>query len=281
MTRLGRWGKEPLVHFVVLGVLVFALHRWVAPPSPKRIVLSAAVVDGLRKDHVRRTGVPPTREEERGLIEQFVDNEVLYREALAMGLDRGDIIVRRRLVQKMEFLTEDTDRIVEPSEQELRAYRDAHADRYGVPEQFSLTHVFVSGDRHGAESQRIAAELRAQLDAGADPGRLGDPFVRGAEFKRHSVQEIAAIFGAAFADRLSTLPTGAWSAPIASSYGLHLVRVTERVPRRMPTVDEIRGTLLNEWRVQQRAAASRVALDRLRRQYDIRIERPAATLASR
>ena len=105
--RLRRWLKEPLLHFAVLGAALVGLHRWVAPPSlGRQIVLSAPLIHGLRQDHLRRNGALPTASEEAALVQRYIDNEVLYREALALGLDRGDIIVRRRLVQKMEFLTE-------------------------------------------------------------------------------------------------------------------------------------------------------------------------------
>jgi len=279
--RLSRWSREPLLHFVVLGALVFGVYRWVAPSAPsKRIVLSPSLISGLRQDHLRRSGALPTDEEERALIEQFLDTEVLYREALALGLDRGDIIVRRRLVQKMEFLTEGVDPIAEPMEQELIAYRETHADRYAIPAQVTMTHVFVGRDRH-ADAEPAARALRSQLGAGADPASMGDPFVRGREFVRQSERELAAVFGDAFAAQVWALPVGEWSAPIGSSYGVHLVRVSERIAGRLPALDDIRSSVRRDWQTERRSADSRVALDRLRRHYDIRVERAATTLALR
>ena len=282
MMRLSRWWREPVVHFVVLGVGVFALYQSVAPSSAsKRIVLSASVVDGLRRDHLRRTGAAPTEGEEQALIDQFVDNEVLYREALAMGLDRGDIIVRRRLVQKMEFLTEDADPIAEPTDAELTAYRDAHAERYTLPPRVSLTHVFVSLDRHGSAAEAVAGELRQRILAGANPADLGDPFVRGGEARQRSEAELAGAYGASLAAHVMTLPVATWSQPIQSSYGFHLVRVTERTAGGLAPLADVRATVARDWRAEHQREASRMAIDRLRRRYSVEVERPAETIAQR
>jgi peptidyl-prolyl cis-trans isomerase C len=273
--RLGRWMKEPLVHFVVLGAALVAAHQWLAPPLPRHIVLSEAVIRGLRQDYLRRNGARPTLEEEAALIQHFIDDEVQYREALALGLDRGDIIVRRRLVQKMEFLTEDAEPIPEPTDDQLRSYLGAHAERYALPERVAITHVFISTDRHGSEAPALARALRDALMNGADPSRLGDPFLRGRDIALSTEQELAAIFGNGFAARVIALPPGVWSEPLPSSYGLHLARVTNRASGRHPDLTEIRAAVRRDWREEQRTAANRAALDRLRRQYDIRIEGPA------
>jgi peptidyl-prolyl cis-trans isomerase C len=279
---LRRWLREPLVHFVVLGVAVFAVHRWVAPPESRRIVLSAAMIDGLRQDHVRRYGTPPTADEEAALIQRFIDNEVLYREALALGLDRGDIVVRRRLVQKMEFLTEDSEPVPDPTDAELQAYLHAHAEQYSVPARITLTHVFIGTDRHGSRTAADAAQLRQQLVAGADPRGLGDPFLPGHEFVSKTPAELQAIFGPAFAEPVMALPLGEWSQPLASSYGLHLVRLRARSDGHQASLDEVRTEVSRDWRAERRDQANRLALARLRQRYDIQVAdtaRPGSALA--
>jgi peptidyl-prolyl cis-trans isomerase C len=273
MSLLGRWLKEPLLHFVVLGAALFALYHAVAPQGrSKRIVLPASAIRGLRQDYLRRTGALPTAAEETALIQRFIDDEVLYREALALGLDRGDIITRRRLVQKMEFLTEGMEPIPEPSDAELQDYLDLHMDRYAVPERVALIHVFARNDGHSEAVSARAAELRAQLLAGADPSSLGDPFLRGREFRLSTERQLAGIFGDACAVRIMSLPEGSWSEPIRSSYGLHLVRVTAHQPAQRPALAEVRTALRRDWEEQQRADAKRTELARLREHYDIRIE---------
>ena len=176
---------------MLLGSGVFWLYGQLGPrDAAHTIELTAADVDALRLDQRRRVGTAPTPAEDAALIERFVDDEVLYREALGMGLDRGDIIVRRRLLQKMEFLLEGLHPVPEPSDVELAAYLAAHADRYRAPARIDLTHVFVSRDRHGAAAQAVATGLRAALEAGGEPSTLGDPFLRGRELRAQSERDL-------------------------------------------------------------------------------------------
>jgi len=271
-SALVRIGREPLVHFLVAGAAIVGLYRWVAPPAPRQVVVTSAVVRGLREEYRRRNGAAPTAAQEAAMIQRFVDNEVLYREALARGLDRGDLIVRRRLIQKMAFVSEGLEPIPEPTDAELEAYADAHAARYALPDRVSLSHVFASADRHGDALDAVAAALRARLVAGDDPAALGDPFLHGRELTLRSERELAGLFGAAFAARVMSLPDGTWSEPIRSSYGLHLVRVTARRPGGRPPLAEIRDAVARDWREERRTAADRAALDRLRQRYDVRVE---------
>jgi len=252
---------------------VFWLYGQLAPRDARHTIeLSAADVDALRLDQRRRVGTEPTPAEDQAIIARFVDDEVLYREALAMGLDRGDIIVRRRLLQKMEFLLEGLHPVPEPNDAELEAYLAAHADRYRVPARIDLTHVFVGRDRHGAAADAVAADLRAQLAAGADPASLGDPFLRGRELRAQSERDLAGIFGPAFARAAVELPLGAWSPPVTSSYGLHLVRVNGRVPAELPALARIRAAVRQDWWEERRRETLRAALGELRRTYVVRVE---------
>src|SRR5262249_30114133 len=150
------WLREPLLHFLVLGVALFALHRVIAPRPPGRtIAVTPEVAEGLARDHERRTRAAPSADERRALIDRYVESELLYREALALGLDRGDTIVRRRLVQKMQFVLETAGDGEQPGDDELRALIARAPERWAQPTRLSFTHVFVpSGD---------AAPLRARL----------------------------------------------------------------------------------------------------------------------
>jgi len=266
--------REPLLHFAILGCALFWLYRQVAPSDAGHTIhLSAADVAALRQDHRRRAGSDPTPAEDAALLERFVDDEVLYREALALGLDRGDIIVRRSLLQKMEFLLEGLHPVPEPNDAELEAYLREHAERYRTPARISLTHVFVSRDRHGAAAETIVADLREQLVAGADPAGLGDPFLRGRELRAQSEQDLSGIFGPAFARVASEQPVGTWAGPVTSSYGLHLVRVGQRTDAGLPALARIRAAVRQDWSEERRHAALRAALADLRRAYDVRVDR--------
>jgi hypothetical protein len=262
-----------MVHFVAIGALLFGVHARVRPPPADRIVVSAAFVDALRQEHARRTGKAPTAEEERGLVERYLDEEVLYREALALRLDRGDVIVRRRLVQKMGFVTQAAAPAGEPSDAELSRWLDAHADRYRDPGAASLRHVFLSRDRRGEALAADAGRILAELRGGADPAALGDPFLQGSAFTRRTPRDLEGIFGRSFAEAVVALPAGAWSEPIASSYGVHLVLVTERSPASAPRLADVRARARLDWLDQRREEADRAALRRLREKYPVEIER--------
>jgi peptidyl-prolyl cis-trans isomerase C len=260
---------------MALGAALFGLHRWVAPSAPSRhIVVSAALIQGLRQDYLRRNGRLPTAAEEDGLVDRYVDDEVRYREALVLGLDRGDVIVRRRMVQKMQYLTEDTEPVPPPTEAELQAYVDAHPARYAVPERVSLTHVFAANERRGDAATTVAAAWQAALAAGAAPTALGDPFLRGQEFTLASEDELAGVFGPEFAAAVMALPVGQWSAPLRSSYGVHVVRLSERRGGTPASLAGVRDRVMRDWQEERREALDRAALARLRARYDLRIERP-------
>jgi hypothetical protein len=273
---IARLVREPLVHVVLLGVVLFGLHRRVAPPKASaEIVVPADARAGLRDDFRRRTGRMPSATDEQALVDAYVDDEILVREGMALGLDRGDVVVRRRLIQKMDLLLENTEQVPAPTDAELQAYLAAHGSRYASPPRVSFTHVFVSAQRAGDRVGSEAEALRAQLDAGTDPATLGDPFLRGREFRLHAQGELASIFGAPFAAEVMALPEGAWSAPLRSTFGLHLVRVSEKRAGTAPDLAAVREQVEREWRVERRAALDREARARMRARYVVRVEGPA------
>lgn len=267
-----RWWSDPVFHFILIGGLLVFVQALASPDrSQKALVVSRDVVRGLRADYARRTGTAPTSDEEAALVEDHVRNEILYREALALGLDKGDIVVRRRLIQKMQFLLEDETQLKEPADGDLTAYLRSHARRYGAPEKVAISHVFVSAERHAAP-QVAALSLAGEIAAGRPAAQLGDPFLRGRELPLSSEATLGGIFGAAFAARVMTLPVGEWSAPIRSSYGYHLVVVRERELSHTASLDEVRARVLRDWRAEEREKANAKALLRLRGSYDVRIE---------
>jgi hypothetical protein len=234
----------------------------------------ADALAGLRDDFRRRTGRMPSATDEQQLVDAYANDEILVREGMALGLDRGDVVVRRRLIQKMELLLENTEPVPAPSEAELQAYLASHAARYASPARVSFTHVFISIQRAGDRAGSEADALRAQLEAGADPATLGDPFLRGREFRLHAQGELASIFGAPFAAEVMALPENVWSAPLRSSFGLHLVRVSEKRAGTGPELAAVREQVEREWRAERRASLDRDARARLRARYVVRMDGP-------
>jgi peptidyl-prolyl cis-trans isomerase C len=273
MSLVRRLLGEPLFHFFLIGGALFALHRQLAPSrSGQRLRVTAQLRAGLRADFQRRSGAPPSAAEEQALVDRYVDQEVLYREALALGLDRGDVIVRRRLVQKLELLLEELDPVPEPDDRALERWLQAHPARYASGPRRSFEQVFVAAGPKGVDPVKRAEAIRQRLLAGAQPAGQGDPFLGGRAFREQSERTVASRFGAPFAAALWTQAPGTWSAPLRSAYGLHLVRVEADRPQG-PAFDEARGQLRRDLLADERARRDRLALERLRARYQIEVTR--------
>lgn len=280
--------REPLVHFVAMGAILFGAHAAVSSPpaagaEAAPILVSEAFVEGLRVQHRRRSGRAPTADEVEALVRQHVREEVLYREARAFGLDRGDAIVRRRLVQKMEFLLAGTVEVDDPTDADLEAWVRAHPDRFARPERITFTHVFFSRDRRaGSASEDAARALRDLLASGvARAPERGDPFLLQYDFERRSRADVAGAFGDAFAEALFGEAPGRWGGPIDSAYGSHLVRVTAREPGGPPALDDVRERAAREWLEERRAQAVERRVGALVEAADVRRDAAPAPGADR
>ena len=213
--RLRRVIQEPLAHFLILGAGLFLLYGYVAdtaPERPDKILVDEGELARLSEQFRRTWMRPPAREELAGLAEDFVKEEILYREALALGLDKDDLVIRRRMRQKMEFLNADLAERREPTDAELQAYLDANPEKFRLPPRYSFRQIYLGPDTEGVA--RRAADLLARLQAdptlGADPRALGDPTLLPPGLELASEQAIAATFGTEFADVMSGLAKAAW-----------------------------------------------------------------------
>jgi hypothetical protein len=274
--------REPLLHFLLLGAMLFGGFALLGDRSsarPSQIVVTPGHIEHLTVSFARTWQRPPTAQELAGLIDDYIREEVLYREAVAMGLDRDDTIVRRRLRQKLEFLTEEAAEMAPPSEAELHAFLQQHAEAFRVEPRLAFRHVYLRRDRRGAAVDAAAAQLLAQLstgDAVTDPAALGDPFLLPPEFALSSRSEIARLFGDTFATQLQHLDPGRWTGPIESEYGLHLVFVRERVDGRVPALAEVRQAVQREWLAARRKDVNEQFYQRLRARYTVVVEQPQA-----
>ena len=273
--------REPLVHFVFLGAALFLVFRLTggAPAEPAgRIVVSTAQVERLAGTFSRVWLRPPTARELSGLIETEIREEVYSREAAAMGLDRDDTIIRRRLQQKLEFLSEDIAAKREPTEAELQAFFARHPEKFRGEARWTFRQVYVSRERRGAgadaEARRLLASLRAQGPA-ANLERLGDRISLPAELTGASESDVARTFGAGFTDKLAPLRIGEWAGPIESGFGLHIVLVRERAAGETPAFASARPAVLREWSAEQRVEANESFYRSLRGKYTVTVELPA------
>ena len=277
-----RWLREPLVLFLLLGAAIFALDQLRQDPDleGRRIDITVVEIERLNDLWSTQTGRSASPSELLSLIEDQVRSEILYREALRLGLDRDDTIVRRRLAQKLSFLMEDTARLPEPSDEELRRFFAAQTERYEEPARWTFFHIFVSAERRGEQAEEEATRLLHDLESAsaASPGsagswrQLGDPFMLHREYAERSLQEIGDLFGQPFAQQFPGLPIGMWTGPVPSAYGLHLVRIVGRSEKRLPAFEEIRSRVLADLRDSRRSAANDLAYESLRRRYDVHID---------
>lgn len=275
--RLPSLVKEPLVHFLLIGLVVFAAYAGLSPDAgqdDRTIVVSRAKVEQLASVWTQQLRRAPTPEELRGLIDDHVREEILYREALALGLEENDTIIRRRLAQKMQFLVEDLMAPGDPDDATLQAFFESHPDWYEVPATLSFRHVYFSRDRRGARAAEDADLLLLALadQEGESAPLAGDPFMLRSEYADVAERDVARDFGEAFARALFEVPPGKWVGPLESAYGVHLVKVTAHSEARLPTLAEVRSRVQVDWEVEQRREADRVAFARLKAGYDVRIE---------
>lgn len=277
---LARWLREPLLHFAVLGGVIFAVAAWRDRARPEensatRIEVTAGTIAWLREGYAKQWNRAPEEDELRGLVNDHLREEVLYREGLTLGLDRDDTIVRRRMAQKMEFLTQDVATAVEPDEATLRKYFDQNAPRYAKAVRVSFRHVFFSKERRGSKVEADAGRALAELAKGASDESMGDPFLREHEFTDANANEIAAALGREFAEKVVVTPAGEWRGPIASTYGLHLVRVSGRKDPQAVVFEAARDTVKRDFSEERRRTANDDLLERLKAQYRITVDEAA------
>lgn len=269
---------EPLLHFLAIGALMFAVYAVVSGRGrdPATIVVSQGQIEAMGATFERTWQRAPTPEDVKGLVDDHVREEVLYREGVAQGLDRDDQLIRRRVRQKVEFLRESLNAIPEPGDAVLQAYLDAHPMRFARPVTVTFRQVYLGTAPDGGTTQLIEKLNRlGDSDAVADLGRVTQLDARMAAAPPGDIERV---FGRAFAEALVSIPADAWHGPLASSYGLHLVRVTERSPARSSALDEVRELVKREWLRDELAAANEKYYEGLRSRYAVRIENPRVAL---
>jgi hypothetical protein len=278
---IARLLREPLLQFLALGAVLFGLHGLVGTRSeqaPEKIVVSASRVANLGEGFARTWRRPPDGQELNGLIENYIRDEVFYREGKAAGLDRDDVIIRRRVRQKMEFLADDMS-VPEPSDEQLAAYLASNLERFRAEDRVTFRQVFLSATRRentiDKDSQQVASVL-AGADGFADATGLGDPFLLGEEFRDVSPSKLTSIFGEGFFSQIAAMEKSGWQGPISSSFGQHFVFISGRVSGGSPHLDDVRPAVRREWTNARRLEAEQKLYASLRERYEIVIEGPRA-----
>lgn len=277
---LKKWLHEPLLHFLLIGgaiFLLYGLQKHEPVDNSGRIVITQAEISRMSTLWERKWQRPPNPQELEGLIEQQIREEVLYREALAMGLDRNDTIVRRRLAQKVEFISQDLASQAEPSDEVLNEYLDDHPEKFKESDYISFVQVYLNADKRGAEAQKDALRLLEELKkdhSEVDILAAGDPFMFGQVHERLTEHGASRLFGKDFAKKLFDLKEKGWHGPLESGYGMHLIRIDEETEGRLPKLKDIRERVRDEWLAKQRRIMDESLYNELRKRYQITVELP-------
>lgn len=270
-----KWHKEPLLHFLIIGALIFVLfslaNKEEATVSNNKIVVTTAEIERLSDNWSKKWNRLPTENELQGLVDSYIKEEVYYREALALGLDQDDTILRRRLMQKMEFLSNDLADLSTPDETTLNKYFLDNQEKYELPPRISFTHIYFSLDKRGVKAFEDAKSVLSELNVLRAPER-GDSFMMEYDFVQETPFEVERLFGKSFAGQIFQLETDTWQGPIGSGYGLHLVRISEKIDARMPELASVIEKVRTDLMFEQRQKMNKEIYERFKERYEIVIE---------
>lgn len=273
--------REPLLQFFIIGLFIYGVYGLYGV-SNNEIENNTIVVDENRitvftNAWQQRWSRPPTEQELTGLINQFVREDILYREAVAMGLAQDDPITRRRLAQKLEFVTKDIAGLKEPKEGELEQYFTDNLDQYKTPDRLTFKHVFIDPDKRGeatlGDAGLILAELQAVDSTDVDVSLLGDRFMLQNYFSRQSELDINKLFGSDFAKAVMQLKTKQWHGPVLSGYGTHLVYIVVIDKSAPPKFEQVQDTVFQNWQTTQQEQFNEAYFESLKSRYEIVIEK--------
>jgi peptidyl-prolyl cis-trans isomerase C len=281
--------SEPLVHFLLLGAFLFGVYAYTgrdrgSVEGSKQIQLTIDDISQLVLVFQAQWRRDPTPEELQRLVEDKVFEEVLYREALALGLDKDDTIVRRRMAQKMQFLAEDIASAREPMPGELETWYEPHRDQFAFPPRISFRHLYFSSDRRGAHARDDAAaaltKLAGQPEDSSLAATLTDAFMFQEYYRDRAPEFLGKEFGPNFALAVAKLSPGSWQGPVESGFGWHLVFVDTRIPGRVPAFEEVEANVKKAWLAEQKAQAWQRAYQDMRAKYTVLLPAPAGNASA-
>ena len=285
LSKVFQLAKEPLLQFLLIGACIYGAYAWFGAPDDSAdeltVVVDAARIQGFITAWESRAGRPPTVQELDGMINQFIREDILYREASAMGLGEDDPITRRRLAQKLEFLTKDVARLKEPAEGELQAYFEANQSAYREPDLITFSHIFLNPDTREeatlGDAETLLADLRSRGEPDTEMLALGDRFMLQNYYPQKTELEIRKQFGSGFSEVVMGLAPGQWHGPVLSGYGVHLVYVNALQESPPPVFAQVRDAVFADWQTEQQTKFNEEFFQSLKSRYEIVIEDAALT----
>lgn len=271
--------RQPLVHFLIAGFALFVLyggvHRSTVNQDPQRIEITPQIVQRIAISWLARWQRPASEQQLQGMIDEYVKEEILYREALKLGLDKDDTIIRRRLAQKMDFLAEDVASLREPAPGVLEAWYQQHQDLYAPPPLATFHHLFFAQDKRGADAQ---AQARAVLSGLTDKNSgEGDAFMFKSAYTEQSQDQLARVFGSTFAMALFKQTPGRWVGPVESGFGWHLVWLEALAKPPAPPFETVAQQVKSDWLSEQRSTSKQANFDALKARYEVVVVMPTST----
>ena len=276
--------KEPLLHFLIISIGFFVFYSSNNKTSDKsiiaksEIVISQSQVRNIKNQFERVWKRQPTEQETKGMLKGYIKEEILYREALSLGLDRDDTIIRKRMAQKIDFLFSDIASIAEPTEEQLEKHYHDSQSKYTRDVQLTFSHIYLNPTKHDntlkTDAEKIIATLKNKK---ADPADLGDPIMLEPIFNKIETSQINNLFAENFATDISTLETGKWQGPIKSGYGYHLVKIDQRIESQPTPFEEIRTIVKRDWKAIKQKESNDATYALMKQRYKITIEPSAKT----
>lgn len=281
-SKMVRFLKEPLLHFIIAGAAIYLLFSWFGQSESEDVIAENTIVitegelDWLADTWQKKWNRPPTEQEMLGLVRQQLRETVLYREAVSMGLDKDDTIIRRRLAQKLEFLAQDLIQPDPPTDEELKAWFEQNIARYQLPELITFTHVFLDPDKRDdqtlADAEKLKAELIANTTIPGESSVLGDTFMLQSYYPERAKSDISKLFGGEFASAIMELEPERWHGPVLSGYGTHLVYVHSLQEFPPPTFEQVSVQVQEDWTNDKRAELNEEYIESLLNRYTVVIE---------
>ena len=272
---MNKYFKDPLIHFIILGVIVFFSHSiW-----QRNITKSEYTINVTEEEMTRQAKIftgenrrEPTNDDIKALLYSYIEERVLMREAERLGLGEDDTIIRRRLAQKMRFIIEDIDTLRNLRSEELKAWYSQNISRFIIPEKRSFMHVYISPEANGGETTKVASEILTKIISKPESWEeLGDPFILKRSFKLSSLNEVNRNFGNRFSKSVFSITDKEWVGPIESAYGLHIVKVDKIVSEVIPEFEDIEDAILSQWKEEERRRVNKDALAKIIDKYKINI----------